>query len=68
MGAEPLGPDLVDDAESFAEAGQALDERVQSPVGYELIASSQCGDEALPYLAAIAEGLDELEVLVEGTV
>ncbi len=63
MGLQAVVADALHDAQLRAELGQAADEVVQGPRRHQLVAPAEGGDQALPDLALLAEGLDDLEVL-----
>src|SRR3990170_1988985 len=65
MGLHALVADALHDAQVLAELGEAADEIVEGPRRHQLVAPAEGGDQALPDLALLAEGLDDLEILTE---
>ena len=54
--------------EFLAELGQALDQRVDRPIGLKPVSASERGQDTLAGFAVLTEGLGDLEVLIKNTV
>jgi hypothetical protein len=52
----------------LAELGQAFDERVDRAVGLQAVSPPERGQDALAGLPLLAEGLGDLEILIEDPV